>query len=69
MNDVDINDKHNDRFDNNVVVLQNETIDVFEFLLDILSIENFEFDVLNHLSTNNDCKIIANHIYTTLSLN
>ena len=69
MNNVDVNDKQNDRFDNNVIVFQNETIDIFEFLFDILSIENFEFDVFDHLLLNNDCRTIANLIHTTLSLN
>ena len=69
MNNVTVNDKQNDRFDNNVVAFQNETIDVFEFLFNILSIEYFEFDVFNYLSSNNNCKTIANHIYIALSLN
>ena len=69
MNDVDVNDEQNDRFDNSVVTFQNKTIDVFEFSFDILSIENFELHVFNHLSINSDCKTISNHIHTALSLN
>ena len=69
MNDVDVNDEQNDRFDNSVVGFQNETIDVFKFSFNILSIENFEFDVFDYLLSNSDWKTIVNHIYTTLSLN
>ena len=69
INHVDVNDEQNDRFDNSVVAFQNKTIDVFEFSLNILSIENFEFDVFDHLSSNNNCKTIADHIHTALSLN
>ena len=69
LNDFDVNDKQNDRFNNSVVAFQNETIDVFEFSFDILLIENFELDVFDHLTTNSDCKTIVNHNYTTLSWN
>ena len=51
------------------MAFQNETINVFEFSFDILSIENFESNVFDYLLIHNNCKTIANHIYITLSLN
>ena len=69
VNDIDVNNEQNDCFKNNVVAFGNESINFFELLFDILSIEDFEFNIFNYLSTNNDCKTITNHIYTTLSWN
>ena len=62
MNDIDVNDEQNDRFNSNVVAFQNETIDIFNFFFSILLIENFEFDVFDRLSLNNDVRTIVKHI-------